>query len=114
MPTMFTMWEENVDKLWAMDCSSPTSASTRRNTFTRLSSETGICRPHWAMRVSRPMVLMVTVLPPVLGPVITRVSKSSPSIRSLATALSGSSRGWRAFRRYRPRSTILGAQARIR
>ena len=67
MPTMFTMWEENVDKLWAMDCSSPTSASTRRNTFTRLSSETGICRPHW-----------------------------------------------RAFRRYRPRSTILGAQARIR
>ena len=96
---MFTMWEEKVDRLWAMDCSSPTSASTRSNTLTRLSSPTGMWRPHWAMRVSRPMVLRVTVLPPVLGPVITRVSKSSPSIRSLATALSGSSRGWRALRR---------------
>ena len=63
MPTMFTMWEEKVDRDWAMDCSSPMSASTRENTRTVESSLAGMCRPHWAMRVSRPMVFRVTVLP---------------------------------------------------
>ena len=75
---MFTMWEEKVDRLWAMDCSSPMSESTWSKTITELPSSTGMWRPHWAMRVNRPMVLRVTVLPPVLGPVITRVSKSPP------------------------------------
>ena len=71
---MLLMWEEKVDRDWAMDCSSPMSASTRWQTRTVLPSPTGIWSPHWAMRVSRPMVFKVTVLPPVLGPVITRVS----------------------------------------
>ena len=43
------------------------------------------------------MVFNVTVLPPVLGPVIIRVSNLSPSSRSLATAVFLSSRGCRAF-----------------
>ena len=29
---MLLMWEEKVDRLWAMDCSSPMSASTRSQT----------------------------------------------------------------------------------
>ena len=64
------------------------------------------------MRVSRPMVLRVTVLPPVLGPVITRVSNPSPSRRSLGTALAGSSRGWRARRSSIPRFTSRGEEQR--
>ena len=97
MPTMVVMWEEKVDRDWAMDCSSPMSASTRSKIRTVESDPVGMCRPHWAMRVSRPMVFKVTVSPPVLGPVIIRVSKRSPSSRSLATAVFLSSRGWRAF-----------------
>ena len=102
MPTMVVMWEEKVDRDWAMDCSSPMSASTRLKTRTVESAPAGMCRPHWAMRVSRPMVFRVTVLPPVLGPVIIRVSNLSPSSRSLATAFFLSSRGCRALwsRRY--------------
>ena len=94
---MLLMWEEKVDRDWAMDCSSPMSARTRSKTRTALPSEAGIWRPHWAMRVSKPMVFKVTVLPPVLGPVMTRVSKPSPRDRSLATAVFLSSRGCRAF-----------------
>lgn len=35
-------------------------------------SPTGTCSPDYAIRVSRPTVFRVTVLPPVLGPVLTR------------------------------------------
>ena len=108
MPTMLVMWEEKVDRDWAMDCSSPMSASTRSKIRTVESDPVGMCRPHWAMRVSRPMVFKVTVLPPVLGPVIIRVSKRSPSSRSLATAFFRSSRGCRAFRRRKYRSDSRG------
>ena len=70
-----------------MLCSSPMSARMWLNTGRLLPSSAGICRPHWFMAASRPMVLMETVLPPVLGPVITRVSKLSPSSRLMGTAL---------------------------
>ena len=93
---MLVMWEEKVDRDWSMDCSSPMSARTAEHTLTVDPSAAGICRPHWAMRVSKPRVLRVTVLPPVLGPVITRVSNLPPRARSLRTAVLGSSRGWRA------------------
>ena len=106
--------EEKVDRFWAMDCSSPISASTWSKAITRLSSATGMWRPHWAISVRRPMVLRVTVLPPVLGPVMTSVSKPSPSRRSLATALAGSSRGWRAFFSSIPSRPSLGSLASIR
>ena len=43
-------------------------------TETKLPSDTGIISPHMVMRVSSPTVFIVTVLPPVLGPVMIRVS----------------------------------------
>ena len=49
------------------------------------------------MRVKRPIVFKETVLPPVLGPVTTRRSKSSPRRTSIGTTLCLSIRGWRAF-----------------
>jgi hypothetical protein len=97
--TMFTMWAEKVERLCSMLCSSPMSASTRSKTLTALRSSAGMCRPHWAMRVSRPRVLRLTVLPPVLGPVMTRVSNFCPSSMVMGTALPVSSRGCRAWRR---------------
>ena len=109
MPTMLVIWEEKVDRDWAMDCSSPISASTREKTRMVESSLAGMCRPHWAMRVMRPRVFRVTVLPPVLGPVITRVSNRSPSSRSLATAFFTSSRGCLAPRRCKHLSDSFGS-----
>ena len=109
MPTMLVMWEEKVDRDWAMDCSSPMSASTRENTRTVESSFAGMCRPHWAIRVMSPRVFRVTVLPPVLGPVMTRVSNRSPSSRSLTTAFFGSSRGCLAPRRRKYLSDSRGS-----
>ena len=62
-----------------------------------------------AMSVNRPTVFKVTVLPPVLGPVMMRVSKSSPSHRVTGTTFSLSIRGWRAFTSFnRPSSLSLG------
>lgn len=46
-------------------------------------------RPHSAIRVKRPIVFIETVLPPVLGPVMTRESYLSPSDTSMGTAFSG-------------------------
>ena len=74
MPMMLVMWALKVDRLCSMLCSSPMSTSTRRNTLSLLLSAAGIIRPHIAIRVSRPSVLRQTVLPPVLGPVMTSVS----------------------------------------
>ena len=71
---MFVMCEEKVERLCSMLCSSPMSARTASNTGTQLPSATGRCRPQAAIAHMRPMVLRVTVLPPVLGPVMTRVS----------------------------------------
>ena len=69
------------------------AAITWSKTDTQLPLSAGMCSPHWAMAASRPMVFSVTVLPPVLGPVMTRVSKSPPNSTSMGTALSLSSRG---------------------
>ena len=54
--------------------------------------------------------LVITVLPPVLGPVMTRVSKVSPNSMSMGTAVLGSSRGWRAFRRLMARSRRISGR----
>ena len=99
---MVTMWEEKVERLCSMLCSSPMSARTRSKTLTALRSSAGMWSPHWAMRVRRPRVLRLTVLPPVLGPVMTRVSKVCPSSMVMGTALPLSSRGCRAWRRLTP------------
>ena len=95
MLTMFTMWLEKVDRLCSMDCSSPMSAKTCSNTASSVPMSAGTCRPAWAMRVNRPTVLRVTVLPPVLGPVMTRVVKSRPIHRLVGTTFSRSMRGCR-------------------
>ena len=80
-----------------MLCSSPISTSMLLYTETRDISDTGISIPHITIRVKRPSVLSDTVLPPVLGPVITSVSYSSPIAISVATTFLGSISGWRAF-----------------
>ena len=110
--TVLAMCAEKVDRLCSMLCSSPTSASTRSNTCTALWSPAGMCRPHWAIRHSSPRVFSVTVLPPVLGPVMTSVSYAPPSATVTGTALAGSSRGCRArFRSMPPRFRTSGRPA---
>lgn len=76
-----------------MLCSSPMSARTSSKTESSLLSDAGIIRPHIAISEKRPIVLSVTVLPPVFGPVITSVSKLVPSSISVATTFSGSMSG---------------------
>ena len=63
-----------MDRFWAMLCSSPISTKIWRYSASLLPSDTGINNPQPTIAVSRPRVFKVTVLPPVLGPVITRVS----------------------------------------
>ena len=60
-------WAEKVDRLSAIDWSSPMSASTRSNTGRRARAA-GTRRPHWWSIASRPSVFSATVLPPVFGP----------------------------------------------
>ena len=64
-------WPEKVDSDWAIDCSSPMSANTSRQIGSRLPGAAGTCSPAWCIRLSRPRVRSVTVLPPVFGPVTT-------------------------------------------
>ncbi len=71
MRTMDRRWPENVDSDWATDCSSPMSANTSRRIGSRLPVAAGTCSPDWCIRHSRPTVRSATVLPPVLGPVMT-------------------------------------------
>ena len=73
--TMLAICPEKVLKLVAIDCSSPMSANTERNTGTREPGPVGMCSPDWAITTSSPAVFRATVFPPVLGPVtmITRV-----------------------------------------
>ena len=68
--TMLLMCAENVLRLASIDCSSPMSAKTDRNTGTREPSAAGIRRPACAIIARRPAVLSATVLPPVFGPVM--------------------------------------------
>ena len=108
------MCAEKVDKDCSMDCSSPISASTVRNTDTVLPSRTGGSKPHMVIKVNKPIVFKVTVLPPVLGPVITSVSKLPPSSTSIGTTFLGSINGCLAlFSTIRPSSVTRGTDAFI-
>ena len=91
--TMFAMWPENVLRLAAMDCSSPMSAKTVRNTGICEPSAAGISNPACAMSDSSPAVLSATVLPPVFGPVTT--STRTGGIRRTSTGTTAAS-GFRA------------------
>ena len=100
MATMFVMCPENVDRLSAIDCSSPISANTDWNTGNEAPRPADTCRPAWAIRTSRPTVFRATVLPPVLGPVTTSAPTGGAMCRSTATGpfrRASSSSGGRAF-----------------
>ena len=92
------MCDENVLRLASIDCSSPMSANTQRNTGS-FATVAGRCSPDCAIKANRPAVLSATVLPPVLGPVInsTRFGGS----RNTSTGTARSSIGWRAALRCR-------------
>ena len=71
MATTLRIWPENVETLAVIDCSSPMSANTARKAVTREPGAAGTYRPAFAISASSPAVFSATVLPPVLGPVIT-------------------------------------------
>ena len=76
--TVFVICDENVDKLCSILCSSPISANILSYTHILVPKSAGICRPLCVISANRPTVFIVTVLPPVFGPVMTNVSKSLP------------------------------------
>ena len=88
--------------------SSPMSANTSLNIAILLLSATGIMRPDAAMSDRSPIVFIDTVLPPVFGPVMTSVSKSSPRRMSVATTVFGSISGCLA-----PLMSIMPSSLRI-
>ena len=69
---MLVMCAENVLRLASIDCSSPMSAKSDRNTGSRDPSAAGMRSPACAISASSPAVFSATVLPPVFGPVISR------------------------------------------
>ncbi len=79
------MCPEKVERLIAIDCSSPMSASTSSNTG-RLAFTAGGRSPHWCISAARPSVFMPTVLPPVFGPDTTTPRMPRRS-RSIGTAI---------------------------
>ncbi len=93
--TIERRWPLKVDSDCAMDCSSPMSAKTSRKIGRRLPAAAGTCRPAWCISESSPMVRSVTVLPPVLGPVMTTAVYSPPRRRVIGTTRPVRP-GWRA------------------
>ena len=85
------MCAENVERLIAIDCWSPMSASRRSNTGSTARAAGGR-RPDWCRSAATPSVFSATVLPPVFGPLMTS-ARRSPRSRSIGTAVAGSSRG---------------------
>ena len=63
------------------------SASTSSKIGNCEPSPAGTCKPDWAMMASRPTVFKATVLPPVLGPVTTRIRNRTPRFRSIGTTV---------------------------
>ena len=98
--TRLRTWPENVERLIAIDCSSPMSARTWSNTGSSTWSAGGRS-PHWCSSAASPSVFSATVLPPVFGPEMT-TARSSPGSRSIGTAVAGSSSGCLAPRRITP------------
>src|SRR5699024_6474347 len=73
MDTIFDICDENVLKFCSIDCSSPISANTSEKTAIWQPSSAGTCKPDWTIKVHKPTIFNVTVVPPVFGPVITIV-----------------------------------------
>ena len=107
MSTTLRMWELKVETDSSMLCWSPTSAYTPSNTGRELPSPAGRCSPDWCISARSPRVFIATVLPPVLGPVMSSVVHPGPMLRATGTA-SGPSRGCLALNR----RTSFGASVR--
>ena len=90
---MLVMWAEKVDRDCSMLCSSPISTKIFSKVETEEPGATGIRSPHMVIRLRSPRVFRVTVLPPVFGPVMTRLVNSSPRCTSTGTTFLGSIRG---------------------
>ena len=71
-----------------MLCSSPMSAKISSKLPIKVPSRAGTGRPSHAIEIKTPAVFNVTVFPPVLEPVITKVENLSPHSASIGTALS--------------------------
>ena len=91
---MFVMCAEKVLRLASIDCSSPMSANSERNTGRRDPSAAGIRRPDCAISAKRPAVFSATVLPPVFGPVTSRTVAGGMTLIVTGTAFF--TIGWRA------------------
>ena len=76
-------------------------------------SRQGRCRPEHAMSTNSPTVLMATVFPPVLGPVITIPRVSPPSLKSRGTLESGRRGCLASFRHMMPWVLTAGSLASI-
>ena len=97
------MCQPNVLRLDAIDCSSPMSAKTERNTGTDDPGSAGMCSPACAISGSRPAVFSATVLPPVLGPVTSSAVAGGTSLMSTGVGVSGSPDTSSAYRDTTPR-----------
>ena len=109
---MLVMCAEKVLRLAEIDCSSPMSAKRVRNTGSVEPAAAGMCSPACAISASSPAVFSATVLPPVLGPVMSSTRAGGASTMSTGTGVvarrsAASSRrsttawmssGWRASR----------------
>src|SRR5699024_7045783 len=82
--TIFFICDEKVDRDCSIDCSSPISQNTFLNIVMIEPSKVGINKPDCAINVIKPTVFKVTVLPPVLGPVIITAFISSERIGFVA------------------------------
>ena len=87
---MLVTCHEKVLRLAAIDCSSPMSAKTLRNTGSREPGAAGMCNPAWAIRASSPVVLSATVLPPVFGPVM--ISTLAGGVNRMSTGTGSAAR----------------------
>ena len=81
----FTRWAEKVERLWAIDCSSPMSAKKEWKTGSRVPCPTGGIIPDCANADISPMPFKRTLLPPVLGPETTSARSSGAIFRSNGT-----------------------------
>ena len=90
----FTICAENVERFSDIFCPSP--ISHRKLLFIQISAFLhATCKPHCAIIQFNATVLIVTVLPPVLGPVITTPSKLFPISNCSGTHSDGAIRGCR-------------------
>ena len=85
--------DENVERFSSMDWLSPTSHQTLSKTASRVPSAAGTNSPHAAIRQNSPHILSVTVLPPVLAPLINRMRYSPPTESVTGTAFLASRSG---------------------